>query len=101
MRDLTTGLAVVGALACWYFVAAYWATTGGDWARNPAGRHVMVFTANLGLLLLLIVTARVWPDYPGRQVITLAAFAALVGQVIWRCVLLHRAQHVREPARRR
>lgn len=93
MRDLTTATAVLGAVGCWYFVLAYWVTTRGDWARSPAGRHVMQFTANLGLLMSLIVVARIWPDYPGRMVVTLVAFGALVVQIWWRVVLLHRAQH--------
>lgn len=101
MREAGTALAAVGALASLYFVIAYQVTTGGDWRRSPAGRHLMAFTGNLGALLLLIVAARIWPDYPGRQVITLVMFASLVCQVVWRIVLLHRAQHVREPAGRR
>ncbi|MEU5668939.1 hypothetical protein ABZ749_00950 [Micromonospora sp. NPDC047753] len=96
MRDLTTAVAAVGAAGCWYFVLVYWATTAGDWRHNPGGRHVMLFTADLGVLLTLIVAARIWPDYPGRSVVTLVAFALLVVQILWRCVLLHRAQH--EPA---
>ncbi|SBT64206.1 hypothetical protein GA0070622_1176 [Micromonospora sediminicola] len=99
MNDLNTVLAGIGAAACWYFVVAFWVTTGGDWRHNPGGRHVMQFTANLGLLMTLIVLARVWPQYPGRAAVTLVAFAALVAQVVWRCVLLHRAQHA--PAERR
>jgi hypothetical protein len=93
MRDITNAIAALGAAGCWYFVAAYWVTTRGDWRRTPGGRHVMQFTANLGVLFTLIVSARFWPDYPGRSVVTLVAFAALVVQIGWRCVLLHRAQH--------
>lgn len=93
MRDVATALTVLGALACLYFVVRYHVTTGGDWRHNPGGRHLMFFTANMGLLFLLIVAARLWPDYPGRLVVTALFYAALVGQIIWRCVLLHRAQH--------
>ena len=93
MRDLTTGVAALGAAGCWYFVAAYWVTTRGDWHRTAMGRHVMQFTANLGLLMTLIVAARIWPTYPGRQAVTLAAFAVLVVQIWHRVVLMHRAQH--------
>lgn len=99
MRDLTTALVAVGAAGCWYFVVAFWLTTAGDWRHNRGGRHVMLFTADLGLLMTLIVAARIWPDYPGREVVTLAAFALLVVQIVYRCVLLHRAQH--EPVNRR
>lgn len=61
----------------------------------------MLFTADLGLLLTLIVAARIWPNYPGRATFTLLLFAGLVVQVVWRCVLLHRAQHEeRKPAAR-
>ncbi|MFI6228868.1 hypothetical protein ACIBCR_16315 [Micromonospora echinospora] len=101
MKDLTTALAVVGAAACWYFVAVYWWTTRGDWAYNRAGRHVMVFTANLGVLMTLAALARVWPDYPGREAVVLVAFASLVAQVVHRCVLLHDAQHADDQAHHR
>ena len=100
MMTLTTVLAVAGAGGCWYFVGAYHWLTGGDWRRTAAGRHLMAFTATLGALLTWIIVARVWPDWPARRVVSLLLFAALVGQVVWRCVLLHRAQHEREPARR-
>lgn len=100
-----TVLSVLGAVGCWYFVVAYWALTRGDWHRTAAGRHVMQFTANLGVLFSLIVLARLWPDYIGRPVITLVAFAALVAQLMWRIVLMHRAQRqksarTRAPGRR-
>ncbi len=100
MRDVTTALAVVGAASAWYFVVAYWWITRGDWRHNPGGRHVMHMPANLGRLMTRIVAARLWPDYIGRPVITLVAFAALVAQLVWRIVLMHRAQR-REPARTR
>lgn len=97
MKELTTALAAVGAAGCWYFVFAYWLTTAGDWRHNPGGRHVMLFTADLGLLLTVIVAARIWPNYPGRSTVTLVLFGLLVVQIVWRCVLLHRAQrHARE-----
>lgn len=83
-------------------MVAYQVTTAGGWSRSPAGRHLMQFTATLGLLFALILTARLWPDYPGRDEINLLAFAWLLGQVVWRSVLLHGAQHDdREPVGRR
>lgn len=101
MRDASTALAAVGFFGCLYFVAAYHVTTGGDWRKNAGGRHVMEFTFNLGILLGLIVLARFWPDYPGRNLLTMLVFGALVWQVGWRIVLLHRAQdRDREPADR-
>ncbi|SCL31884.1 hypothetical protein GA0070616_4350 [Micromonospora nigra] len=101
IRHVGTALAVLGLAACLYFVAAYQWLTGGDWRHNPGGRHLMEFTGTLGVLLGLIVAARLWPDYPGRDQVTLLVFGLLVGQVVWRSVLLHRAQHDdREPAGR-
>lgn len=97
MMTAGTVLAAVGAVGCWYFVVAYWWSTRGDWHRSAAGRHLMWFTANLGVLFALVVLARLLGDYPGRQTITTTAFALLVAQVYWRIVLLRRAQR-REPA---
>ena len=95
MKDITTittWLAGAGAVGCWYFVVAYWWTTRGDWHRTPGGRHIMQFTANLGVLMSMIVAARLWPHYPGRAIITPVAFGGLIVQVYWRISLLHRAQ---------
>lgn len=99
--NLTTLLAVVGLLACGWFVVAYQVTTGGDWRHSAAGRHLMTFTATLGLLFGLIMLGRAWPDYPGRSVVVPLALAALVVLLVRRCVLLHTAQHPREPSGRR
>lgn len=89
---IATLLACAGAAGGWYFVAAYWWLTRGSWRRLPGGRHVMGFTASLALLLTLVVINRFGGDYPGRVCLTIVVFAALVVQVFWRCVLLHRAQ---------
>lgn len=92
MRNVSTALTVLGAAACWYFAIAYWAFTRGGWRHTPAGRHVMGLSAALGALLTLIAVARLWPDFPGRAWVTLGLFAVLVAQLVWQCVLLHRAQ---------
>lgn len=99
MRDISTALTLVGAIAAWYFVIAYWAFTRGDWRRTPSGWHIMLLTTDVAALLTLILAARLWPTYPGRPVITLVFYAALVGQLIYQCVLLHRVQ--RQPSARR
>lgn len=92
MRHMGTVLAALGAAGCWFFCAAYWWKTRGDWTRTPVGWHLMLFTADLGLLLSLAVVGRVWPDYPGRTAVTNVFFAFLVVQIYWRIVLLYRAQ---------
>lgn len=101
MTALTAALAVAGAGVCWYFVVAFHVLTGGDWRHNRGGQHVMAFTASLGLLLTLAAAGRVWPDYPGRELVVTVVFATLVGQLVWRCVLLHREQHDDTPDVRR
>lgn len=97
MRIATTALAAVGFAGCMYFVAAYWAMTRGAWRQSPVGRHLMAFTFNLGVLLGLVVAARVWGDYPMRVYLSALFFGAFVIQIVYRCVLLHRAQHRTDP----
>lgn len=97
MRDFGTALTVTGAAACWYFVIGYHLLSGGGWRRSAAGRHLMQLSGGLGVLMTLIVAARVWPGYPGRPWVTLGVFAYVVVQMIWRCVLLHRAQRSDAP----
>ena len=93
MRDAATALTALGAAACWYFVAAYWWLSRGACWKTAAGRHMQLLTGSLGALLTFIFTARVWPTFPGRPVVTIALYGLVVVQLVWRCVLLHRAQH--------
>lgn len=99
MKNFITALAVIGAAAAWRFVVVFWWRTRGDWARNPGGRHVMQMTAYMGLLLTLIVIARIWPDYPGRSAVTGVVFALLIGQLVWRNVLMDREQNAHDQDR--
>jgi len=100
LKNAGTVLTAVGALACFYFVAAYQWETRGSWRKTAGGKHVMGFTAVLGAFFGLVFAARVWPSYPGRDWISLVVFAAAVWQVLWRNVLLYVAQHPQRQSRR-
>lgn len=92
ITDLIIGLAGLAGLAAWRFALMFHWRTGGDWRANAGGRHVMVLTADLAALLTLFTVSRVWPDWPGRQAVTLVLMAVLVYQLVRRNVLMDQEQ---------
>lgn len=77
-----TTLALLGALT---FVVRFAYTTGGDWRRSRAGRHVMLFTMMLAWMLLLHVVYLVLGDYPWREVVVWLSFIAFT-VLLWQRV---------------
>lgn len=102
MTDITTALMIAALAACITFVTVYWTTA--PWWRSEWGRHTMAFVASLGLLVGLILTYRVFGDYPGRRQLLLVSFAALTLLLWQRVYLVIRAQRPptedRDPGRR-
>lgn len=100
MTTAATVLAILGMALSWYFVFAFWLLTGGDWRFDQGGRHVMHLTANLAVLMSLAVLGRVWPGYPGRPGVVIAAFGLLVAQLGWQVVFMHKVQAERRSRKR-
>jgi uncharacterized membrane protein len=59
--------------------------------RTEMGWHLVVLTADLGLLMANGLIFRLLGDYPGRQVVNTVLFAVVVATIVWRILLLHRA----------
>lgn len=80
----------VGIVGCWAFVYRYVRTY--RWWRNEFGRHLVAFSASLGLLLTYVGVLWVYPDLPGRNVIRLVLFSSLIAVIVWRLVLFERVK---------
>lgn len=86
---LGTVAAGVGAAAAWHFVVVY---STHPWRLWAEGRHLMQFTAGLGLVLTLVVLfAFVRPVEPTPAplgLLRLGIFAWLALMLVWRVRLL-------------
>ncbi len=68
----------VGFYNCVRFVVTYWQRSGGAWRTDPHGRYMMFTALVLGSLFALIISNRLWPDWPGRGVVALVLYLLYV-----------------------
>lgn len=59
-----------------YFVVRYAVSTGGDWRRTPAGRHLMFFRASLAVFMAMAAAHNFVPAYPGRDAVRVLVIGA-------------------------
>lgn len=81
-------LLVVSTLGCWAFVVLY--HRAYRWWRNEFGRHLIAFSACLGLFLTYYLVLAFWPGMPWRAGIRTALFTLLAAVIVWRLVLFGR-----------
>lgn len=65
------------------------------WRSNAWGRHVMLFSYVLAILLTLALARLVFGDYPGRRPLITVFYVALAGvmcQRVWLVIREHRRQ---------
>jgi hypothetical protein len=95
--------ALIGVAAA-VFVTAY--AVLAPWRRSGMGRHVMAFSAAVGLLGVYTVLAAVWPHGVAAtalrviRVALLVALAALLVQRTWMVVRAQRGSAARRPRRK-
>lgn len=85
-------LVMVSAVLAWAFCVGY--HLSARWWRSEAGRHVMTFTAALGVVLSLwSVGALLSPERgPWWDVVRLIAFTGVPASLAWRLWMLWRLQ---------
>lgn len=86
----------VVALAAAGFVVTYWLRA--RWWESSAGRHVMTFSAAVGLLGLYTVAVTVWPDGPVAtvlRVVRVVLLLGLAGLLVQRTWMVIKAQRTR------
>lgn len=93
------GASALVAVAAAVFVVAY--SLLAPWSRSETGRHLMSFTAAIGLLGLYTVCITAWPSGGAAAVLRVARVVLLVavaGLLVQRTRMLIRAQ--RKPRRK-
>ena len=88
LQVYTLVLLGVSTLGCWAFVALY--HRAYRWWGNEFGRHLVAFSACLGLFLTYYCVLAVWPGMPWRVGIRTALFTLLAAVIVWRLVLFGR-----------
>lgn len=91
---VTFGITSAGFINCLVFCIAYAIVTRSAWWRgkeghpNEYGRFLMLFMGSLGSLFGLIVCARLFGDWPGRQIVTTMLYVGFVAASVWPTRLL-------------
>lgn len=83
----------VVALASAVFVVTYWVKA--RWWESSTGRHVMTFSAAVGLLGLYTVAVTLWPTggvATALRVVRVVLLLGLAGLLVQRTVMVIRAQ---------
>lgn len=87
-------LLTVGIIGCWAFVYRYARTY--RWWTNEFGRHLIAFSACLGLFLTFYAVITAYPRLPGAAAIRLTLFTVLVAVIVWRLWLFERIRRAEE-----
>lgn len=82
-----------GLANCAGFCAAYQLYSGGRWAKDEFGRFMMMFMACMGSLFALVLSSRLWGDWPGRRAVSIALYVVYVLVTLWPSRLLWLAQN--------
>lgn len=88
LRILTGTAAGAALLALLVFIPRYHVVTAGAWRHHPWGRHVMIISVCMLLVLAQAVAFRIFGDWPGREWVLLAMFASYAGS-LWQRVWLN------------
>jgi uncharacterized PurR-regulated membrane protein YhhQ (DUF165 family) len=87
---ITLALVFVSWLPAALFLVVY--TVAAPFWQTETGRHAWTFSLVLTILLTSSLTRRVFGDYPGREWIVLAMFAAFTVVLWWQLAMLWRYQ---------
>lgn len=90
LKLYTLALLVISCAGCWLFVVLY--HRAYKWWTNEFGRHLVAFSASLGLFLTYYVVLAMWPGMPEglRLWARTGLFTLLTAVIVWRLVLFGR-----------
>lgn len=91
----TLTITSVGLFNCLIFCIAYAVLSRGKWWKTEEGKFLMVFMAVLGSLFALIISNRLFGDWPGRRLIVTALYLSYVVATFWPIRLLWKARQRR------
>lgn len=99
MVTVGTIFLVLAAALATEWVIAYHRKTGGRWRSGPMGRHLMAFMASIAAVLTLgavheiVVVILGYNDPTWFRVLRTAALGSIPAVILWRRILLARAQN--------
>jgi hypothetical protein len=103
VRDaIIVAISAIGLVGCVVFIIAYHRRSGGRWRYNEVGIWFMLSRINLGLIFAILLSNRLFGDWPGRSetIIFLTALFALQtfwpSKFIWRTPYDHSHQRGKE-----
>lgn len=90
LKVYTLALLAISCAGCWLFVVLY--HRAYRWWTNEFGRHLVSFSASLGLFLSYYVVLAAWPGMPDglRLWLRTGLFTLLTAVIVWRLVLFGR-----------
>lgn len=77
-EKLTLMITAIGLYNCVRFVWRYRKRSHGKWRNTPHGRYMMWTALVLGSLFALIISNRLWPDWPGIHPLTVVLYILYV-----------------------
>lgn len=78
----------IGLINCLVFCAGYQIKSKGGWRKSEHGVFMMLFIASLGTLFALIISTRLFGDWPGRMVVSTLLYTGYVAITFWPTRLL-------------
>jgi hypothetical protein len=96
LRIYTLALLVISWAGCWAFVVLY--TRAYKWWNNEFGRHLVAFSACLGLFLTYFGVLAFWPGMPYALRIWLRTglFTLFAAVIVWRVALFWRVDRAQD-----
>lgn len=88
-EKLSLFVTTIGFWNCLVFCLLYHIRTKGSWRRTEHGQWMMISSAVIGSLFMLIVSTRMFGDWPGRQWIILGLYITYVAGTAWPLRLLY------------
>jgi hypothetical protein len=76
-------LTAIGFYNCCRFAWVYQLRSRGKWRVSPHGRYMMATSIVVGSLLGLILSNKLFPEWPGRQFVALALYFCYLAFTGW------------------
>jgi len=84
MKDvIIAGIAAFGLVGCVSFIVAYHVRSGGDWRHNEIGIWLVLSRINLGLIFALLLSNRLFGEWPGREHLIIGLVGLFALQTFW------------------
>jgi hypothetical protein len=84
MRNtVIVAISAFGLIGCVLFIVAYHLRSAGDWRHNEIGIWLVTSRVNLALIFVLIISGRVFGEFPGREYMVIGFVGLFALQTFW------------------